>query len=181
MTEVTNDAPAYVAKDSDVRAALGPGSVLGHTETINRPRSEVYAFWRDFANLQRVMENVTAVQVIDGTHSHWAVSGPGGDYEWDAVIVADEPDRLIEWESAEGADVAHRGRIEFRDAPAGRGCWVTAAIAYQPPAGFIGKAVAKLTQKEPNIQARRDLRRLKQYLETGEIATTTPPNSVPPS
>jgi hypothetical protein len=26
-------------------------------------------------------------------------------------------------------------------------------------------------QREPGIQARRDLRRLKQYLETGEVAT----------
>jgi len=48
---------------------------------------------------------------------------------------------------------------------------VTATINYAPPAGMIGKALAKLFQREPSIQARRDLRRFKQLMETGEIAT----------
>ena len=56
---------------------------------------------------------------------------------------------------------------------------VTATIAYDPPAGAIGKLVAKLFQKEPAIQARRDLRRLRMFLETGEIATASPPNPAP--
>jgi len=38
---------------------------------------------------------------------------------------------------------------------------------------MIGKAVAKLFQREPAIQARRDLRRFKQLMETGEIATSS--------
>jgi uncharacterized membrane protein len=174
-----DDAPAHTAKSDERRAQAGAGSVAGHTETINRPRGQLYAFWRDFANLPRVMENVVSVAAIDDKRSHWVVSGPTGTLEWDAEITADEPDRLIEWRSAEGADIEHSGRIEFRDAPPGRGSWVTATIAYRPPAGFIGKAAAKLTQKEPAIQARRDLRRFKQYCETGEIATTTPPNPEP--
>lgn len=36
---------------------------------------------------------------------------------------------------------------------------------------MIGKVIAKLFQREPAIQARRDLRRFKQLMETGEIAT----------
>jgi uncharacterized membrane protein len=180
---MTDDAPAVVSKDGSERpdAPGSAGSASAHTETINRPRGEVYAFWRDFANLPRVMTNVLSIEVKDDRTSHWKVAGPGGPYEWDATITEDEPGRLIAWQSAEGADVAHRGRIEFRDAPPGRGTWVTATIAYAPPGGFIGKAVAKLTQKEPSIQTRRDMRRLKQFLETGETATTTPPNRQPDS
>ncbi|HEU4961197.1 MAG TPA: SRPBCC family protein [Sphingomonas sp.] len=177
--EAKDNAPAYDSKDADEREAVGPGSVLGHTETINRPRAEVYAFWRDFANLARVMENVAAVHTIDRDRSHWKVAGPGGEYEWDSVITDDDPNRLIAWKSVDDAEVTNRGWIGFRDAPPGRGTCVTAVISYQPPGGLIGKAAAKLTQKEPNIQTRRDLRRLKQFLETGEIATTTPPNPEP--
>ncbi len=40
------------------------------------------------------------------------------------------------------------------------------------PAGAVGKLVAKLFQREPKSQARRDLRRFKQFMETGEIATS---------
>jgi uncharacterized membrane protein len=36
---------------------------------------------------------------------------------------------------------------------------------------MIGKLIAKMFQREPAIQARRDLRRFKQLMETGEIAT----------
>lgn len=175
----TDDAPAYVSKSAEERAGVGDGSVTGHTETINRPKAELYAFWRDFSNLPRVMENVSSVEVIDDRRSHWVVSGPSGDLEWDAVITEDEADHVIAWRSAEGADIEHSGRIEFRDAPPGRGSWVTATIAYKPAAGIIGKTIAKVTQKEPAIQARRDLRRFKQFSETGEIATVTPPNHEP--
>jgi uncharacterized membrane protein len=35
----------------------------------------------------------------------------------------------------------------------------------------VGKIIAKMFQREPAIQARRDLRRFKQLMETGEIAT----------
>jgi uncharacterized membrane protein len=48
---------------------------------------------------------------------------------------------------------------------------VTATLLYDPPGGVIGKIVAKMFQREPHIQARRDLRRFKQLMETGEIAT----------
>lgn len=183
MSAVTDDAPPATSKDSDARAEAQGGlhTASAHTETINLPRSEVYAFWRDFANLPRVMENVLSIEVKGDRTSHWKVAGPNGTYEWDATITDDEPGRVIAWRSDEGADVSHTGRVEFRDAPPGRGTWVTATIAYAPPGGFIGKAVAKLTQKEPSIQARRDMRRLKQFLETGEIATTTPPNREPDS
>lgn len=60
--------------------------------------------------------------------------------------------------------------MTFQDAGA-RGTVVTATILYDPPAGMIGKLVAKLFQREPNIQVRRDLARLKQLMETGEVAT----------
>jgi uncharacterized membrane protein len=37
----------------------------------------------------------------------------------------------------------------------------------------VGKIIAKIFQREPAIQARRDLRRFKQLMETGEIATAS--------
>jgi len=72
--------------------------------------------------------------------------------------------------SEPGADIANSGRIEFRDAGE-RGTIVRVTIAYDPPGGVIGKVIAKMFQREPAIQARRDLRRFKQLMETGEIAT----------
>jgi uncharacterized membrane protein len=148
-------------------------ALVGRTVTINRPRSEVYAFWRDFRNLAGFMENIRSVEVGDNLRSHWVIDAPAGrTVEWDSIIVQDIPDELIAWESAEGADIKNTGMIQFRDGPPGRGTEVTATIVYDPPGGDIGKLVAKLFQDEPKIQARRDLRRFKQLMETGEVSTS---------
>jgi uncharacterized membrane protein len=147
-------------------------ALVGRTVTVARPRSEVYAFWRDFRNLASFMENIRSVEVGDDRRSHWVIAAPAGRVvEWDRVITEDEPDRLIAWESV-GGDIKNSGLIQFSDAPAGRGTYVSATILYDPPGGDIGKLIAKLFQKEPKIQARRDLRRFKQLMETGEISTT---------
>ena len=45
-------------------------------------------------------------------------------------------------------------------------------MQYNPPAGMLGAAVASLFGEEPGQQMQEDLRRLKQYLETGEIVDT---------
>jgi uncharacterized membrane protein len=37
--------------------------------------------------------------------------------------------------------------------------------------GALGQALAKVFSAEPSVQSRRDLKRLKMLLETGEIAT----------
>jgi uncharacterized membrane protein len=101
------------------------------------------------------------------------VKGPGGkSVEWDSVVTEEQPDQFIAWASEVGADVPNSGRIDFRDAGA-RGTVVTATLLYDLPAGVVGKLIAKMFQREPAIQARRDLRRFKQLMETGEIATSS--------
>ena len=176
-----SDAPLTAARDSDTaREATGGDekAVIGRTVTINRPREQVYGFWRDFSNLAMIMDNVERIDAIDDRRSHWVVKAPAGrTVEWDAIVTEDQPGRLIAWESAEGADIKSSGCIEFLDAAPGRGTMVRATIGYDPPGGTIGAWIAKLFQREPAEQARRDLRRLKQYLETGEVTTSASPSA----
>jgi len=147
--------------------------LFGRSVTINRPAAELYAYWRDFANLATFMDNVIEITPVDAKTSHWVVKAPGGRaVEWNAVVTEERENEYIAWASEDGADVPNSGRIEFRDAGA-RGTVVTATILYDPPGGVVGKVIAKLFQREPAIQARRDLRRFKQLMETGEIATSS--------
>ena len=169
-----------VAKDAAEDRGWHEAALVGRTVTINRPRAELYAFWRDFRNLASFMENVESVSPGDGQRSHWVIKAPAGKtVEWDSILTEDVEGEVIAWESAEGADVKNTGRIEFRDNSAGRGTEVSATIVYDPPAGEIGKLIAKLFQKEPKIQARRELRRFKQLMETGEISTSEAPDAGP--
>jgi uncharacterized membrane protein len=180
-SQALDDAPASTSRDGDVQArAAGrkdEDAVVGRTVTIDRPRDEVYAFWRDFSNLAGVMENVERIEILDSKRSRWVVKGPAGKtVEWDSVVTDDEPGRLLAWRSVEGAEIRNSGRVEFLDAAPGRGTMVRATIAYDPPGGIIGEWIAKLFQREPAIQARRDLRRLKQFLETGEVTSSAGPS-----
>lgn len=161
-----DDAPVTASKTIDPDRAL-----LAETVTINRPARELFDFWRDPANLAQVMENIRAIEPIDANRSRWTVKAPAGhEVSWESVITNEVPGREITWQSAPGAEIDNSGRIEFRDAGE-RGTVVRATIAYDPPGGAIGQFIAKLFQREPRIQTRRDLHRFKQLMEAGEVAT----------
>jgi uncharacterized membrane protein len=155
------------------RATAGDAVVTGNTVAIRRPRAELYAFWRDFENLPRFMENVREVKVLDSGRSQWTIAGPAGtSVEVLAEIVEERAGERIAWRSLPESDVKAEGAVEFRDLPGGRGTAVEATVSYHPPGGRAGAWIAKLFQREPNVQGRRELRRLKMLMETGELATS---------
>ena len=140
---------------------------------IYRPVNEVYQFFRNFKNFSRFMTHVNEVREVDEKHSRWFVKGPGGmELEWDAEIINDQPNELISWRSIGSADVESTGSVRFQRAPGDRGTFVRVSLNYMPPGGALGAAVAKLFGEEPETQIKDDLRRLKQIMEAGEIAST---------
>lgn len=165
-----DSAPGYAGR----RSRKGGHAIVGKSVTISKPsRAELYAYWRDFSNLPHFMENLVSVEKGAGGTSRWTIKAPAGNTVTIVSEIADERDgELIAWRSTDESDIATTGQVRFRDAPAGRGTYVELEIAYEPPLGDAGRAVAKLFQREPAIQARRDLRRFKMLMETGEIATS---------
>ena len=141
--------------------------------TIARPREELYRFWRNLENLPDFMEHLESVQAAGGGRSRWAAKGPlGRRVEWEAEIVNERENELLAWRTVPGSDVDHAGSVLFRDAPGGRGTEVRVVMEYRPPAGKLGAAVAGLAGEDPDRQVREDLRRFKQRMEAGEVATT---------
>lgn len=164
-----DDAPGFTA-----RRGFGKYEVVGRTVTIRRPRAELYAFWRDFENLARVMENVENIRPTgaDG-RAVWTIKAPAGEtVDVETEIAREVENELIAWRSVEGSDIDTEGRVTFEDAPGERGTRVGLIVAYDAPAGKLGQAVAKLLMREPAIQARHDLKRFKMLMEAGEIATS---------
>jgi len=142
------------------------------TVTINKSAEELYRFWHNFENLPTFMKHLKSVKVIDNKRSHWIANAPmGNSVEWDADIINDQENKLIAWASVEGADVENSGFVRFQPAPAGRGTEVKVVIEYNPPGGTLGATIAKLFGEEPEQQVGDDLRRFKQLMEAGEIAT----------
>ena len=140
--------------------------------TIRKPASELYAFWRDIENLQRVIKEPVLITARSADESHWKVAAPTGTVEWDSLIINDDPGALIAWRSRDGADVPNAGTVRFEAAPGDEGTEVTVAVEYDPPAGTLGKLAAKFTGEDAGLQIYITLKRLKALMEAGEIPTT---------
>jgi uncharacterized membrane protein len=150
------------------------GILVERAVTVNRQRAELFRMWRNFENLPRFMHDLESVRVdeADSGRSHWVAKGPlGRQIEWDAEVIEERENELLVWKSLPGSQVESMGRVEFLDAPGGRGTIVHISMQYNPPAGSLGAAFAKLLGKEPGLQIKEDLRRFKQIMETGEIPT----------
>ena len=170
-----SDAPPWTLKQ---QPESEDGALTGTTVTIGRPRDEIYAEWRDFTRFPRFMENVDQVEKLDEKRSRWTIKAPAGStVEVVTEITADEPGRRIAWKSAPDSDIATTGEVLLKDAPGDRGTYVSLVQTYSPPGGTLGRLAAKVLQREPEIQARRDLRRFEQLLETGEVTTNASPSA----
>jgi uncharacterized membrane protein len=147
-----------------------------HVETsiaIDKSPEELYRFWRNFGNLPLFMKNLESVTELDQTRSHWVAKGPAGTrVEWDAEIYNEKENELIAWRSLEDADIVNAGSVRFQPGPRDHGTFVRVTLNYNPPAGKVGATVAQLLGADPAQLIKEDLRRLKQIMEAGEIATT---------
>lgn len=134
---------------------------------IDRPRDEIYRFWRDQANLPRFMQDLEHVEKLSEQSTRWTVLGPGGRrLHWVSTIVEDRPPELISWAAGNGADVRNAGWVRFHDVGHGMQTQVDAFMAYEPPAGKLGHAVASLLGRDPGHSMQRNLQQLKQILES---------------
>jgi uncharacterized membrane protein len=141
--------------------------------TVEKPREELYRFWRNLENLPKFMGHLESVTEIDNKHSHWVAKAPAGIcMQWTAEIINEQENELVGWRSLPGADVPNAGSVHFQTAPDGRGTLVKVELQYDPPGGNIGALIAKMMGQDPSKQIAADLHRFKQLMETGEIMTS---------
>ena len=144
----------------------GHGIEVQKTICVNAPVEQVFGFWSDYQNFPRFMSRVREVRV-DGKRSHWVVEGPAGvAVEWDAEVVAQEPNAFIQWHSTPDSTVQQEGEVCFEPDTNG-GTRVSVRLCYQPPAGAFGHAVATLFGADPKSDMDADLMRMKSMIETG--------------
>jgi uncharacterized membrane protein len=134
---------------------------------------ECYRFWRNVENLPRFMDSLQSVQALDERRFHWVAKGAGAPaLEWDCEITEDRPGAALAWRTLNGAEVPNAGSVIFEPLSHGRGTIVRFSVHYSPVDGQLTPALAKLLRQDPQSKVHEDLRRFKQLLESGEIATT---------
>ena len=172
-----------------VYASMGKTKGVSHTPAINirtslvvnKPKAEVYAFWRKLENLPLFMKHLSNVTEIDAKHSHWEAVVPGNiaKVKWNAEIVKEEEGYLIGWQSIPNSMINNAGKVMFHDALGGAGTELEVVISYHPPAGELGSGVAKLLNPVFEKIIRQDVMNFKEYIETkhNNSAATTSTNS----
>lgn len=166
------------ATNLEMRRLIGVGAPRHAVDVqksirIHAPLEKVFRLWENFENFPMFMRHVRRVTRIrtaeDKERWRWGVTGPTGtEFEFDSVVTAHEENKLIAWRTEGGAFVQHAGRVRFQDAGDGTTI-VDVKMTYNPVAGAVGHAIARLFGTDPKSQMDDDLLRMKSFLETGKL------------
>lgn len=138
--------------------------------TINKPREEVYAMWRNLSNLPLFMKHLQRVEEQDELYSNWVMEIPGkiGILQWHAEIVKERYGDMIAWQSLPGSSIDNAGKIGFRDALGGQGTHVDVVLTYHAPLGKAGEQIARLFTPVFKRMIEEEIRGFKDFVETHE-------------
>lgn len=141
---------------------------------VNKPKNEVYAFWRKLENLPLFMKHLASVSEIDAKHSHWEAEVPGGigRVKWNAEIVKEEEGNLIGWQSIPNSTINNAGKVTFKEALGGEGTELEVVISYHAPAGNLGAGIAKWANPVLEKMVRQDIMNFKEYIETKHTSSS---------
>jgi len=163
----TGNCPGYTALGKTGDATHADSVNIRTSMIVNRPRQEVYQFWRRLENLPKFMKHLLVVKELDAKRSHWEATIPGnvGTLKWDAEIVKERDNELIGWQSTANATIENAGKVEFKDIDGGQGTELDVVISYRPPAGDVGSGIAKLLNPVFEKIIKQDILNFKQYIE----------------
>lgn len=133
--------------------------------SVDKPRADVYAFWRKLENLPRFMRHLERVEELDQTRSRWTAKGPAGvgSVSWEAEILEDHQNEFISWRSLAGSTVDNAGEVRFIETPMGTD--IQARITYRMPAGDVGGVAAKLFSPMAEKMMKDDIKSFKKIIE----------------
>lgn len=133
--------------------------------TIDKPVSEVYAFWRKLENLPKFMKHLESVKETDKITSEWKAKGPAGigSLSWKAQILMDEKDKMLSWHSLPESTVDNAGKVYFKDL--GKSTELDITLSYHAPLGVAGETAARLLNPIFERMVNNDIQNLKAYLE----------------
>jgi uncharacterized membrane protein len=143
------------------------------TVSLDKPRNEVYSFWRNLENLPRFMKHLAKVEEIDQTRSRWTAKGPAGvgSVSWEAEILEDHQNEFISWRSLPGSTIDNAGQVRFVETPTGTD--IKVQMTYRLPAGDVGGVAGKLFGPMAQKMMTDDIRDLKNVMENGNTPSGT--------
>ena len=156
-----------------LQSDLASGIHIHKSLHIQKSAEECYRFWRNFENFPKFMRYVDSVQVVDATHTHWRFgTQQGPQIEETIELFSDVPTQQLGWRTLPNSPIEHIGVVKFLPAYGKTSTRLDIEIIFKKSVGKINNELARLFAEEPSAHWDEDLRRFKQLIETGEIATT---------
>ena len=145
------------------------------TIDVDVPVSVAYNQWTQFESFPQFMDGVDEITQKTDTLTHWKISIAGVKREFDAEITEQHPDERIAWKSVDGTE--HAGVVTFHKLEDAK-----TRVALQietKPEGLVEKVgdAVGLT----NVNAKGDLKRFKQFIESRGTETGAWRGDVPRS
>ncbi len=138
--------------------------------TIRRPVREVFAFYRNFANLPGFLGDVMAVEPVGPAESRWTIQGPLGVRLTSTMRVTQErTNEVIGYETRSLPGLRTHWEVHFANGRAAGETEVREVM--RTPLGRLGHRILALLGKPPTKEVPANLRRLKEVLETGRVTT----------
>jgi uncharacterized membrane protein len=164
---------SLIYRSLGVSSAGSEAVTITRAATIDADQGELYRLWRNIEGLPRFMPQIEAISLLDERRWRWTATAPGGaSIAGEAEITQEEEPWLIVWRARpDQVQTWSTGRVELRSAPGGRGTEVRVRLEYEAPMGELGRLVSAAAGQAPAQQVGDSLRRLKMWLEAGEVAT----------
>ncbi|MFS4461021.1 SRPBCC family protein [Bdellovibrio sp. HCB2-146] len=140
--------------------------------TILAPPETLYHLWMNPQNFQNLSDQLESVTKISETKTHWVWRAlkDRTRIEWDSEIVEKKENQYIAWRSTLHENLLISGRVEFDLLPYGRGTVVRVKLGYDVPIGKMAVLLEKVLGESPHRNLKLFLVRLRQFMETGELA-----------
>jgi len=138
------------------------------TLTISASPDELFGFFRDATNFERVLRNVVDVQPAGERSLRWNVLGrDGDDLTVDAQLTEERPGELLRWTPADDGGASAELEVRLRPGPVGESTAVTMRLGLAP-----GEAAATTARGAfAGALVVKTLYRTKALFETGEVPT----------
>lgn len=132
---------------------------------VKADAATAYNLWANFENFPHFMKYIERVERLGDGKSRWEMSGPlGAKVEWVAETTKMEPNTRIGWNTKDNArTVTTSGEVVFTPMENFQ-TQIAVTLKYDPPAGALGEAVAKLFAN-PEARLEEDLANFKKYVE----------------
>lgn len=159
--------------DQSLRRMLGIGAErdvveIHKTLTVRAPIEDVFDLWLHCERFPVFMDHLRRVEPLGEGRYRWVARGPLGlSASWEADIIEVVQNHRIAWVSLPGSAIPNEGVVQLDETPEGA-TRITIQLAYNPPGGVLGHALARILGADPKRAMDEDLVRFQSLFERGK-------------